>query len=76
MPREPKVVLEKVTLNLVAGDRDILAAFNPASGWSVAARNLIHRHCELLREKDSQEIVSDVSKLTVKMPSMKNLTEA
>lgn len=75
MPREVKVDLEKVTLNLVTGDKDTLAAFNPASGWSVAARKVIHRYCEILRERDSQEVISDVDELDIKMPSMENLKE-
>ncbi|KKM67652.1 hypothetical protein LCGC14_1468940 [marine sediment metagenome] len=42
MPREPSTIpLEKVTLNLVEGDKRILGAFYPEKGWSVAAREIL-----------------------------------
>lgn len=54
MPRTSKDPLEKVTLNLVKGDKETLAAFHPQLGWSVACREIIKRYCEELRLADSK----------------------
>lgn len=54
MPRVKKEELQKVTLNLSQGDRDTLARFFPAVGWSVAARRIINRACRRLQESESQ----------------------
>jgi len=54
MPRPAKSPLQKVTLNLIEGDRDILNNFFPAQGWSVAARAIINRACRTLLERESQ----------------------
>ena len=53
---DEKEPLQKVTLNLVVGDKETLADFHPAMGWSVAARRIIHNYCAKLRERDSQEV--------------------
>lgn len=58
MPKASEVPLQKVTLNLVEGDKDLLASYYGNLGWSVAAREIIHRFCAKLREKDSQEVQS------------------
>lgn len=75
MPRESGVALQKVTLNLTAGDKDILASYYSVMGWSVAARKIIHRYCEVLREKDSQEVQAGAIDLNVEMPSVDDLRE-
>ncbi len=54
MPRVKKEELQKVTLNLSMGDKDILSQFFPAVGWSVAARRIINRACRRLQESESQ----------------------
>lgn len=56
MARKSTIKLEKVTINLVAGDKSILMDFFPAIGWSVAARTIIHRFCKRLAEIDSQKV--------------------
>lgn len=66
MPRPVKAPLQKVTLNLIEGDRDILNNFFPAQGWSVAARAIINRFCRALLERESQS-QSD-QKLDVSIP--------
>lgn len=48
--------LEKVTLNLVEGDKDILAAFHPDLGWSVACREVIKRYCATLRSEEQKSL--------------------
>ncbi len=75
MPKETGIDLEKVTLNLYRGDKDILASFYSALGWSVAARNIIHKYCEILREKDSQEVMTAVDSLDIELPSVENIKE-
>jgi len=57
--------LEKVTLNIFTGDKDTLIDFFPASGWSVAARHIIHNHCKKLREKASK---MKTENLTIELP--------
>ncbi len=69
MPRESGVDLEKVTFNIYAGDKDILASYYSVMGWSVAARKILHKHCEVLREKDSQEVQIGIEDLDIKLPS-------
>ena len=56
MPRKKIETLEKVTLNINRGDKDTLAAFYPKLGWSVAAREIILRHCKQLREAENAEL--------------------
>ncbi len=75
MTREIGIPLQKVTLNLQAGDKDTLISFHTAKGWSVAAREIIHKYCERLREKDSQEIQTSIDDLDIKPPSIENLKE-
>ncbi len=58
MAKQSREELEKVTLNLYEGDRDILAAFYPALGWSVAARKILHRFCDRLRQHDTPVDIS------------------
>lgn len=55
MPREAGPELQKVTLNLLEGDREILAAFFPGAGWSVAARTIIHKYCMSLLEEEARQ---------------------
>ena len=59
MPKPKGALLEKVTLNLYAGDKETLRKFWHAKGWSVAAREIIHNACKRLEELDSQEVISD-----------------
>ncbi len=75
MARESGVALEKVTMNLFAGDKDTLTSFHPAKGWSVAAREVLHIYCERLRERDSQEVLANTMDLDVELPSLKDLKE-
>jgi len=76
MPREKGIDLEKVTLNLCAGDKDMLASYYSVMGWSVAARKIIHRFCEVLRETDSQEVQTEIGSLDIKMPPMEDVKGA
>ncbi len=73
MARETGIPLQKVTLNLQAGDKETLTSFYTVKGWSVAAREIIHNHCEWLREKDSQEIQTSIDSLDIKLPLIENL---
>ncbi len=68
MPPKVKSPLEKVTLNLFAGDKDTLQSFFPAKGYSVALRELINNICRRLRESDSQEVLGGVEPLDVEIP--------
>ncbi len=76
MPKESGVDLEKVTINIHRGDKEVLASFYSALGWSVAARNIIHKYCEILRERDSQEVITETESLDIKLPSVENIKEA
>ena len=78
MPRVVEDPLEKVTLNLVAGDKDVLLQFYHHLGWSVAARQIIHTYCEKLRRltdgegKATLNITVDLSALEeAKKPAAK-----
>ena len=73
MPRESGINLEKVTLNLVSGDKELLASYYSAMGWSVAARKIVHKYCQTLREKDSQEVQANSSNLDIALPSMEDI---
>ena len=73
MPRESGVELEKVTINLHTGDKETLASFYSVMGWTVAARRIIHKFCEVLREKDSQEIQANAKPLDVDIPSIEDI---
>ena len=70
MPKASEVPLQKVTLNLVEGDKDLLASYYGNLGWSVAAREIIHRFCVKLREKDSQEVQSGTGKIDLDLTSL------
>jgi len=70
MSREAGVPLEKVTLNLVQGDKEILQTYFSATGWTVQARNIINNYCNALRERDSQEIQSTLTELNIELPEM------
>ena len=68
MPRIVETPLEKVTLNLVEGDKEVLLRFYHSMGWSVAARKVIHTYCEKLRkiadtDSTSLNITVDLSTL-------------
>lgn len=67
MARPRGVPLEKVTLNLHAGDKEILRKFWHAKGWSVAAREIIHNACKKLEELDSQQVLSGGPKLDIEV---------
>ena len=68
MPRPSEVPLEKVTLNLMEGDKDTLESFYPVTGWTVAARIIINGFCRRLREQDSQEVLAESEALRVEIP--------
>lgn len=53
MARRKQDDLQKVTFNLVKGDRDTLDQHFPSVGWSVAARRIINKACRKLREKSN-----------------------
>ena len=55
MSRQKSVPLEKVTLNLEAGDRETLIKFYPQVGWSVVVRHIIKKYCARLNELESQQ---------------------
>ncbi len=77
MPRERSTVpLEKVTLNLVEGDKHILGAFYPEKGWSVAAREILHNFSNALREIESQKVKPETLKLEIKLPFIKEHKDA
>lgn len=51
---------QKVTLNLVEGDKETLQKFYASMGWTVAARILIHKYCKALREQEGKaKVFSD-----------------
>ena len=75
MAREIGIPLQKVTMNLQVGDKETLISFYTAKGWSVAARDIIHIHCEWLREKDSQDIQKSIDGLDIKPLSVESLKE-
>lgn len=52
----PQMNVKKVTLNMVAGDKEILERYYPNCGWSVAARQILHRHCQRLEALARQGI--------------------
>ena len=60
--------LEKVTLNLFKGDKDTLVAFHPTAGWSVAARDIINKYCNQLREQEEEQL--ELREVTVKVPPL------
>ena len=73
MAKKSEVPLQKVTLNLELGDKDTLTTFHPVKGWSVAAREVIHRYCDILRERDSQDIQSSGLPLDVDVPAIREI---
>ena len=77
MPREPSAIsLEKVTLNLVEGDKLILSAFYPETGWSPAARQIINTYCNALREIESQKVKPETLKIEIELPFLKESKNA
>ena len=75
MSRESGIDLEKVTMNLHAGDKEVLSTFYSQLGWSVAARKIIHKYCNVLREKDSQQIRAVAESLDIEIPSIADIKE-
>ncbi len=67
--------LEKVTLNLLAGDKQVLEQYYHVMGWSVAARSIIHNVCNKLREMDSQFILSDAADIEVEVADPEELKD-
>lgn len=67
MPKAAEYDLEKVTLNIVKGDKETLGTFYAKLGWSVAARELIHKHCNELRKAAEDDGLED-SNLMVTIP--------
>ena len=57
--RKAEAPLEKKTLNLTKGDADILHQFYPQLGWSVAARQIIRKHCKALEERANKEGIEE-----------------
>ena len=62
--------IEKVTLNLYQGDKETIQKFYSTMGWSVAAREVIHNFCNGLREKDSQEVLTETPSLDVDLSTL------
>lgn len=54
MPRKSTLPLEMVSVRLYKGDPQILASFYPDIGYNAAVRELVHRHCRLLLEKEAR----------------------
>lgn len=54
MPKKLELPIEKKTLNLYAGDAEILEQYYPVIGWSVAVRQLVHIHAKKLIERASR----------------------
>ena len=75
MPKSEKVPLEKVTLNLVEGDKETLASFYPVAGWSVAARGFINLVCKNLRELDSQQVISMAQPINIDISSIEDIED-
>ena len=73
MARRRQEPLEKVTLNITEGDKETLANFYPALGWSVAARIILNKACNRLRELESQEVVADTAALDIKLPNIEGI---
>ena len=63
--RKSNDTLEKVTLNLAKGDKDTLAAFHPDLGWSVAAREVIKRYCNILRSEEEKNLILEPMNVVV-----------
>ena len=56
MPKKSDLPLETITINVVAGDKDILKRFYPPPvGHTVAIRALIHEHVKTLLEEENRE---------------------
>ena len=60
--------LEKVTLNITRGDKELLTQFYPVIGWSVAARRVIHNHCQKKLEKINFAVMADAPEIEVDIP--------
>lgn len=67
MPKRAKDPLEKVTLNIVAGDKETLASFYPTIGWGVAARQILNNFCEQLR-REGESV--ERKEITVSVPNL------
>ena len=77
MPKYSLDPLEKVTINLIEGDRATLATFYPAAGWSVAARTVIHKFCNTLRELESRQLQETLNiQVKVDLPNMEEEAES
>lgn len=50
-------------MNIYAADREILIRFFALSGWTVAAREILHKACRKLEEKENQtiEVLDDIT---------------
>lgn len=55
MPKKSAIPLEIVTSRLYAGDKTTLQSFYPDIGYNTAIRELVHRHCRLLLEREARE---------------------
>lgn len=54
MPKKSLQPLEMASIRLYEGDRDTLASFYPSIGYNAAVREIVHRHCRLLKEKEAR----------------------
>ena len=75
MARPSGPPLEKVTLNLLAGDKQVLEQYYHIMGWSVAARLIIHNVCNKLREMDSQFVLPGAAEIDVEVADPKEVEE-
>lgn len=65
MPKLLHKPVKPVTLKLFEGDKETLAQFYPSPvGYNAAARQIIHNHCNKLRERASREGVNQHVRLT------------
>lgn len=51
--------LEKVTLNIRKGDKEVLQKFYPTVGWSVAARTIISNAVQKLLAAEKERSSTD-----------------
>lgn len=68
MAKKSKYPLEKVTMNIVRGNKEILEKYYHALGWSVAARMILNRYCEKLEELESQEVGVSIDLKDIEIP--------
>jgi len=61
VPRKSQHQLQKVTILLREGDKEVLQRFFPAAGYSVAIRECVHQMCTRLLDQDREEDDSNIA---------------